>query len=176
VLERIPGAMLAISPMSPERGVIYERLFAAAGIEKGRVAVVPQGRDDAENQARYSLIDFVLDPLPYGGANGTIEALAMSIPVVTLVGRAHAERSSYSILTNLGVAQTIATSGREYVDIAVRLATDAGFGAEVRGAIRAGLERSPLTDMDAHTRNLEQAYLEALRQRFPAALSAVGHG
>jgi len=176
VLERIPKAILAISPMSPERLVIYERLFAAAGIAQARVAVVPQGRDDAENQARYSLVDFVLDPLPYGGVNGTIEALAMGVPVVTLVGRAHSERSSYSILTNVGAAHTVATSGREYVDIAVRLATDAGFAAEVRAAIGAGVERSPLTDMDAHTRNLEQAYVEALQQRFPAALADAANG
>jgi predicted O-linked N-acetylglucosamine transferase (SPINDLY family) len=176
VLERIPEAVLAISPMSPERRVIYDRLFSAAGIAEARVRVIPQGRDDAENQARYFLVDFVLDPMPYGGVNGTLEALGMIVPVVTLVGRAHAERSTYSILTNLGAAHTAATSGSEYVDIAVRLGTDPAFNAEVKAAIRAGLERSPLTDMDAHTRNLEQAYLEALRQRFPAALGAAENG
>lgn len=176
VLDRIPDAILAISPMSPERRVIYDRLFAAAGIAQARVRVVPRGRDDAENQARYSLVDFVLDPMPYGGVNGTLEALGMIVPVVTLVGRAHAERSTYSILTNLGAAHTVATSGGEYVDIAVRLATDGAFNAEVKAAIRAGLERSPLTDMDAHTRNLEQAYMEALRRRFPAALGVAENG
>jgi predicted O-linked N-acetylglucosamine transferase (SPINDLY family) len=176
VLERIPDAVLAISPMSPERRVIYDRLFSAAGIAEARVRVVPQGRDDAENQARYFLVDFVLDPMPYGGVNGTLEALGMIVPVVTLVGRAHAERSTYSILTNLGATHTIATSGSEYVDLAVRLATDPAFTAQVKAAIRAGLERSPLTDMDAHTRNLEQAYMEALRQRFPAALGAAENG
>ena len=176
VLERIPGAILAISPMSPERRVIYERLFSAAGIAEDRVRVVPQGRDDAENQARYRLIDFALDPMPFGGVNGTLEALGMIVPVVTLVGRAHGERSTYSILTNLGAAHTVATSGSEYVDLAVRLATDPAFMAQVRAAIRAGIERSPLTDMDAHTRNLEQAYTEALRERFPAALGAAENG
>jgi predicted O-linked N-acetylglucosamine transferase (SPINDLY family) len=54
----------------------------------------------------------------------------------------------------------------------VRLATDRAFMAEVRAAIRAGLERSPLTDMVAHTRHLERAYLQALEQRYPAALAA----
>jgi predicted O-linked N-acetylglucosamine transferase (SPINDLY family) len=176
VLERIPEAILAISPMSPERRAIYGRLFSAAGIAEARVRVVPQGRDDAENQARYSLVDFVLDPMPFGGVNGTIEALGMIIPVVTLVGRAHAERSSYSILANLGVTHTVATSGSEYVELAVRLATDPAFSAEVKAAIRSGLERSALTDMDAHTRNLEQTYMEALRQRFPAALGAAENG
>src|SRR5262249_7365613 len=81
VLERIPRGILAISPMAPERRVIYERLFAAAGIAAARVAVVPQGRDDAENQARYSLVDFVLDPMPYGGVHRTPEALATARPL-----------------------------------------------------------------------------------------------
>jgi predicted O-linked N-acetylglucosamine transferase (SPINDLY family) len=176
VLERIPSAVLAISPVSPERRVVYGRLLSAAGIPEARVRVVPQGRDEAENQARYSLVDFALDPMPYGGVNGTLEALDMNVPVVTLVGRKHGERSTYSILANLGVTQTVATSGSEYIEIALRLATDAAFKAEVEAAIRAGLQRSPLTDMDAHARHLEHAYLQALEQRYPAALAAIRNG
>jgi protein O-GlcNAc transferase len=176
VLERIPNAVLALSPASPERREVYGRLLAAAGIALDRVRVLPQGRDDAENQARYGLIDFVLDPMPFGGVNGTLEALDMNVPVVTLVGRKHSERCGYSILSNLGVPQTIAASGSEYVAIAVRLATDPAFKAEVQDAIRAGLARSPLTDMPAHTRHLEQAYLQALERRYPAALAAARDG
>jgi predicted O-linked N-acetylglucosamine transferase (SPINDLY family) len=100
----------------------------------------------------------------------------MNVPVVTLVGRKHGERSTYSILANLGVTQTVATSRSEYVEIAQRLATDAAFKAEVKAAIRAGLQHSPLTDMAAHTRNLEQAYRQALELRYPAALAAAGNG
>ena len=81
------------------------RIAAAAGIDSRRIVFLPQGRDDAENQARYRLVDFVLDPMPYGGVNGTLEALDMGVPVVTLVGKRHAERTSYSILANLGVTR-----------------------------------------------------------------------
>jgi tetratricopeptide (TPR) repeat protein len=174
VLERIPNATLALSPSSPERREVYAWLLSAAGIPLSRVCVLPQGRDEAENQARYGLIDFTLDPMPYGGINGTLEALDMNVPVVTLVGRRHGERCGYSILTNLGVPQTIAASGSDYVAIAVRLATDPAFKAEVKAAIRAGIERSPLTDMPAYTRHLEQAYLQALERSYPAALAAAG--
>jgi predicted O-linked N-acetylglucosamine transferase (SPINDLY family) len=134
---------------------------------------MPQGRNDAENQARYSVVDFVLDTMPYGGVNGTLEALDMGVPVVTLVGKRHGERTSYSILANLGVTQTVADTGREYVDIAVRLAQDPAFMREVRAAIGAGLANSPLTDMPGHARNLERAYLAALAQRYPAALDDI---
>jgi predicted O-linked N-acetylglucosamine transferase (SPINDLY family) len=132
--------------------------------------MLPQGRSEAENQARYSLIDFVLDPMPFGGVNGTLEALDMGVPVVTLCGARHGERTTFSILSNLGVTDTVAHSGGEYLAIATRLASDAQFAARVRESIRRQLARSPLTDMRQHTRNLEDAYLRALAERSPAIL------
>ena len=111
------------------------------------------------------MLDFALDPLPYGGVNSTLEALDMSVPVVTLRGRKHGERTSYSILANLGVTQTVASSGSEYVEIAVRLAKDRAFRSEVKVAIASGIASSALTDMPAHTRALEAAYERALEQR-----------
>jgi predicted O-linked N-acetylglucosamine transferase (SPINDLY family) len=171
VLARVPKAKLAFSPVNPALRASFERLVAAAGIGSDRILFVPQGRDDAENQARYALIDFVLDPMPYGGANGTLEALDMRVPVVALVGRRHAERTSYSILVNLGVTATIAESGSEYVAIAERLATDPAFMREVRAAIDAGLRQSTLTDALAHTRSLERAYVAALAAKAPEALA-----
>ncbi len=176
VLAQVPRARLAFSPTRPSFQASYLRLAAAAGIAPERLLFLPQGRDDAENQARYGLVDFVLDPMPYGGANGTLEALDMGVPVVTLVGRRHSERTSYSMLANLGVTQTVAQGGREYVDIAVRLAREPAFMREVRAAIAAGLARSPLTDAIGHTRHLEAAYVEALRQRAPDALQAAEAG
>jgi predicted O-linked N-acetylglucosamine transferase (SPINDLY family) len=176
ILERVPDAVLAVSPRSPEQRAIYGRLFFTAGIAQSRVCLVPQGRDEAENRARYNIVSLVLDPMPFGNANGTLEPLDMGVPVVTLAGRRHGERCAYSILANLGVMQTVAQSGQEYVEIAVRLATDAAFRTEVSAAIRNALEHSALTDMDAHTRHLEQAYLRALEQRYPAALRAERDG
>jgi predicted O-linked N-acetylglucosamine transferase (SPINDLY family) len=170
VLDRIPRALIAISPLSPGVGEAQRRLFAAAGIDPQRTILVPAGRDEAENQARYHVVDLVLDPLPYGGVNGTLEALDMGVPVVTLCGRRHGERSTYSILANLGVLDTVAHSENEYAAIAARLADDRAFMTHVRAAIRTDLAGSRLTDMDAHTRNLERAYVTALEKRYPTAL------
>jgi predicted O-linked N-acetylglucosamine transferase (SPINDLY family) len=170
VLKRIPRSCFAFSPVSPRQRHLYRRIAGAAGIPPQRLVFVPQGRNDEENQARYELVDFVLDPLPFGGVNGTLEALDMGVPVVTLVGARHGERTSYSILANLGVAATVANSGPEYVEIAARLATDRSFMAEVRAAIRNGIAASKLTDMPGHTRSLEAAYEEALRLKCPEAL------
>jgi predicted O-linked N-acetylglucosamine transferase (SPINDLY family) len=176
VLDSIPRARLAFSPVNPGARSLYLRLAGVAGIPAERLVFLPQGRDDAENQARYTIVDFVLDTMPYGGANGTLEALDMGVPVVTLAGRRHQERTSYSILANLGVTETVAQGGREYVEIAVRLADDAAFMASVRAAIGIRLADSPLTDMAGHTRHLEAAYLAALEERCPEALAAARSG
>jgi predicted O-linked N-acetylglucosamine transferase (SPINDLY family) len=167
VLDRAPQTLLAISPLSPEARGVYVRLLGSANIPLQRVVLLPQGRNDEENQARYNVVDFTLDPLPYGGVNGTLEALDMGVPVVTLCGKKHSERTSYSILENLGVRETVAASGSEYVDIAVRLATDSQFMSRVKAAIRSGLAHSTLTDMPRHTRALEAAYEEALARARP---------
>ena len=171
VLRRVPSAVLAISPMRAELATAFRHLFAAGGIPRERIVVVPQGRNEAENQARYRLVDFVLDPMPFGGVNGTLEALDMGVPVVTLCGKRHGERTSYSILTNLGVTDTIASSGSEYIELAVRLGRDDAFMQSVRERIRAGLRQSRLTDMDAHVRSLETAYRSAVAGRAPGSTS-----
>jgi predicted O-linked N-acetylglucosamine transferase (SPINDLY family) len=176
ILERIPRARIAFSPADARFRDSYVRLATAAGIAPDRLYFLPQGRDDAEQQARYELIDFVLDPMPFGGVNGTLEALDMGTPVVTLLGGRHGERTSYSILANLGVTATVARTEREYVEIAVRLAADAAFMRDLRGAILAGLARSPLTDQAAHARALEHAYLSALAARAPEVLRSAGIG
>ncbi|MFO1305832.1 MAG: tetratricopeptide repeat protein [Burkholderiales bacterium] len=164
VLERIPEALIAFSPANPAMRASYVRIAKAAGIAEDRLLFLPQGRTDEESQARYHLIDFVLDTMPFGGVNGTIEALDMNVPVVTLAGKRHGERTSYSILENLGVRETIAQSGRDYVAIAERLARDASFRANVKRAIASGMASSPLVDMPRHTRNLEAAYVSAIER------------
>ena len=165
VLERLPQAYLVFSPLTAEARPHYLKRVAEAGIAASRVVFIASSVDEAVNQGRYSVVDISLDPLPYGGANGTIEALDMGVPVVTLCGKRHGERSSFSILKNLGVEETIAQSGQEYVGIVERLTNDGAFCAAVKAKIRAGLRQSPLVDMDAHTRNLEAAYLQALREK-----------
>jgi predicted O-linked N-acetylglucosamine transferase (SPINDLY family) len=174
VLARVPRALLLFSPLDPALRDVYRRLVRSAGIDESRIAFVAASPDETINQARYALVDLVLDPTPFGGVNGTLEALDAGVPVVTLLGKRHGERTSHSILANLGVTSTTAQTGRDYVELAVRLAQDAAFRAQVRRDIQAGLAHSPLTDMQAHARHLEAAYVEALARACPQALSAAG--
>ncbi|MCL2297401.1 MAG: tetratricopeptide repeat protein [Proteobacteria bacterium] len=173
VLEKNPQSKLVFSPLSPVHMQVYQNVMKSAGIGEDRYLFLPMPTDKALRQARYSIIDFVLDPMPYGNVNGTLEPLNAGVPVVILVGRRHGERSSYSILKNLGETRTIAHSGKEYIEIAARLSQDKAFMAEVREGMRRGLEHSPLVDMKQHCRNLEEAYIRALEMKAPEVIGEI---
>ena len=162
ILERVPGALLAFSPIKDAERPIYLRRVAGFGIPEERVAFIPMAQDDAVARSRYRLVDVVLDTLPYTGGDTTAAALDMGVPVVTRVGVRHAERVSYSLLSHLGVTETVAHSDDEYVAIACRLAEDPAWRAGVAEAIAVKLPGSGLADAKRYARSLEHAYEHAL--------------
>lgn len=163
ILDAVPRAYLAFSPLrDDERSTILRRV-AGLGIPEGRLRFVPYRRDDeATNRARYALVDVALDTLPYTGGDTTSAALAAGVPVVTLVGQRHAERMTYSILKHLGLEETIAATDDAYVALAIRLAEDQAFRTSQRAAIKRAYADSRLTDPVRYARALEQAYVRAL--------------
>jgi protein O-GlcNAc transferase len=165
ILERLPGARLAFSPNAPWLRDTYPAILDAAGIDRARAIMLPQGRSEGENLGRYAIVDLVLDPMPFGNVNGTLEPLNMGVPVVTLAGRTHGERTGYSILANLGETRTVATTGKEYVEIAVRLGSDAAFMRDVRLSLRERFAATVLADPADYARRLEAAYTSALAAR-----------
>ncbi|MEE8428324.1 MAG: hypothetical protein V3S33_02320, partial [Gammaproteobacteria bacterium] len=99
-----------------------------------------------------------LDTFPYNGTTTTCEALWMGVPVITLVGEAHVQRVSYSILTNIGKPELAAHTESEYIEKATRLATSDVELKEIRADIGEKLRSSILCDSLKFTRQLEAAY------------------
>ena len=69
-------------------------------------------------------------------------------------------RSAASILEELGLADWIAPSIDDFVELAVARAADTRALASLRQALRERLRASPLTDMPRFVRDLEAAYRE----------------
>ena len=92
----------------------------------------------------------------------------MGIPVVTRVGERQAERMSLSLLSHLGVTDTVAHSDAEYVAMACRLADDAVWRADVAAKIVDKFPRSDFNDTRRYAACLEDAYARALAIKFGA--------
>jgi predicted O-linked N-acetylglucosamine transferase (SPINDLY family) len=136
----------------------YIRLFAEAGIEAGRIDLLPR-LEPVENHLRaYDRVDIALDPFPYNGTTTTCEALWMGVPVVTWAGVGHVARVGASILTHCGLSELVADSEAGYIATAVGLARDPPRLAHLRGTMRQRLEGAPLSDHKAFARAVESSY------------------
>jgi protein O-GlcNAc transferase len=162
ILERVPRSVLAFSPHQNAARGLFVRRLEGFGIEASRIVFVPWTMREAQDRARYRLVDIVLDTMPYTGGDTTAAALDMGVPVVTRVGERAAERMTYSLLAHLGVTDSVGLTDDAYVDIACHLARDSGLRKSIALAIEAKLPGSGLGDLDRYTRSLETAYERAV--------------
>jgi predicted O-linked N-acetylglucosamine transferase (SPINDLY family) len=160
VLAAVPASRLMLligeaeNPAARQR---VEALFARHGIAPERLQLVGR-RPLAEYLALHQQVDIALDPFPYNGGTTSVHSLWMGVPVVTLAGSTAVSRVGVTILANAGLAELIAQSVDEYVEIARSLAQDTARLGRMRAGLRADLQASPLFDAEALTRALEESY------------------
>ncbi len=168
ILSRVPNSRLVIKARLAGEVVVQAHVreeFARHGIEAERVEMRGFMASREAHLDSYDEIDIALDTFPYNGTTTTCEALWMGVPVVTLVGRVHAQRVGYSILKNIGVEETIAETEEAYVEQAVALARDWWRLGELRREVASAIRGSILCDPERFTRQLEELYLEAWRRK-----------
>ncbi|HEY2341930.1 MAG TPA: tetratricopeptide repeat protein [Chthoniobacteraceae bacterium] len=160
ILRRTPGARFLLhAPEGSCRRRVYERM-AQAEVNSDRLEFV--GRQNWNGYVQsLSRIDLALDPFPYGGGVSTCDALWMGTPVVGLAGLAPVGRGALSILRNLGLAELVAETPRDYVEIATKLARDRVCLEAHRSTLRVRMERSPLRDVRAYGQAVEVIYRKA---------------
>ncbi len=160
VLREVPDALLLLKAPSLRdenvRALLLAR-FAEQGVAAERLVFRgPCGLN--EMMREYGEVDIALDPTPYNGGTTTLQALWMGVPVVTLEGGNFVGRMGASFLDTLGNPSWVARDEAGYVAIASNLAYQCGRLREGREALRQRMAASPLCDIAAYTRNLENLY------------------
>jgi predicted O-linked N-acetylglucosamine transferase (SPINDLY family) len=166
ILARVQRAILLFSPSTSTEHAGLRRQLAGHGIDPARAAFIARGADEAAAHARYAVVDLVLDTIPYTGGDTTLAALDAGIPVITLAGTRHAERMGASILLHMGLGGLVADSEEAYVDLAVRLASDADARARAADEVAARFAAAAPLFPTRYTRDLEAA-LDAARATTP---------
>lgn len=119
-----------------------EAAFAAEGLAAGDYCVFLPRLSPERFLAVGAVCDVFLDSIGWSGFNSTLEASVNDLPVVTLPGELMRGRHSLAVLRAMGVTETIASSLDDYVALAVRLATDPAWRAEIRAKIAANKHRA----------------------------------
>lgn len=146
--------------------------FSNAGVAQERILF--EGYSPRkELLSAYARVDVALDPFPFGGGTTTAEALWMGVPVVTKHGDRWAGRVSESILRTAGLGELVARNEDEYVEIAVRLASDIDYLKMLRAGLRDRLLHSPLCQAKHFTKHLEAAYRSMWSARCKCACKRV---
>jgi protein O-GlcNAc transferase len=159
ILVRAPDARLLLEIVGIDSEEFRRETMARLvrlGLPLDRVILEPRRRSN--QYVLYNKIDVALDPFPVNGCTTSLDGLRMGAPVITLAGEYYTARMGVTILNNIGLPELIAQDEAAYVDLAVKLATDATKLRAVRHNLRQKMADSRMMDFAAFARELEAAY------------------
>ncbi|MCC6474209.1 MAG: tetratricopeptide repeat protein [Burkholderiales bacterium] len=141
ILERDPAARIVlIEARRAWAQRLLARLAPRLGESLARVVLLPQQRTPTGLNL-VSCMDVLLDPVHFGGNNSSVEGLALGVPVVTLPAPRLRGRFTLGHYLELGEMGCVAQSAQAYIDLALRLGTDAEARREASERILAGCDR-----------------------------------
>ncbi|MEO8101640.1 MAG: tetratricopeptide repeat protein [Betaproteobacteria bacterium] len=170
--DRVPEAVFLIAPPDADDALPIQNILVAAGIDAARMrslpALHPASYSRSRDLALAAAVDVILDTVPASDYVSARQSLLEGIPIVTMPGRMPDERVAFALLSQLGETATVAASGRDYVDIATRLAASRverlAWQARVRARWQGGSAADMPFSMQQFTRRHEDAVLRAVAE------------
>ena len=163
VLTANPNSDLILKSISFSEHDEQERirkLFRTRGLSDDRLIVLPWIKGWENHMALYKEMDVALDPIPYGGATTTCEALTMGVPVLSLAGPGMVGRLSASVLASAGQSEWIAKTKIEYIELSEQAAKRGIRDRKERELLRQLTQSSNLGKPKQLARGLEKTYKE----------------
>lgn len=154
ILERLPESRLIMkSHYSPSLQAWIREQFGAQSAQ----VEIRGATSSYDHKLSYADVDLCLDPFPQTAGVSGCDGLYMGVPMVTLVGERAIQRTSASLLTNLGLTDFIAETEDAYVEKAVAwVTTRKGELSAIRHGLRERLVASVICT--GYTEAVEAAY------------------
>lgn len=157
ILRGVPRSVLWCLALPPAAIRNLRSYAAAHGVDPSRLVFAP-----FEQQPRYlarqRLGDLFLDAIHHNAMTTACDALGAGLPVLTMRGATMASRAGESLLRAAGLPDLVAAGHREFIQTAVRLASEPSLLSEVRGRLSRNRNTAPLFDTVGRVRELEQAF------------------
>jgi predicted O-linked N-acetylglucosamine transferase (SPINDLY family) len=138
------------------------RAFARKGLDAGDFVAFVPWQSAPQFHGWLKRADVFLDTVGFSGFNTAMQAVECGLPIVTREGRFMRGRLASGILRRAGLHELVAASDEEYVALAVRLAKDAAYRAEIRERIAAA--RGILFEDMAPIRGMEDFLVQTARR------------
>ena len=115
--------------------LLHSRLraaFSSSGLDFDRHVKFIPWLKRPEFQGLMKRADVFLDPIGFSGFNTAIQAVECGLPIVTREGRFMRGRLAGAILDHMKLSDLVAKTEVAYIDLAVKLASDAEFRESVQ--------------------------------------------
>lgn len=162
LLESTPGSVLWLLGAARAEGNLRGEALCR-GIAPDRLVFAPDLKQ-SDHLGRLQLADLVLDTMPYGAHTTASDALFAGVPVVTCAGETFPSRVAGSLLHAIGLPELIAADEDDYLAVALALAGEPDLLEACKARLRHNRLTTPLFDVGAYTRALEDLY-ETMWQR-----------
>ena len=164
ILARVPNSVLWLLQPTPEAQINLAEAAGAADVDPARIVYGPF-LPKPQHLARLRFADLVLDTFLYNAHTTATDALWSGVPVVTLTGGTFASRVATSLLHAVQCPGLATRNEEDYVELAVKLATDKNRLARIRNGLSTSGQRS-LFNTTHYVKNLEEAYEDMYAQQF----------
>jgi predicted O-linked N-acetylglucosamine transferase (SPINDLY family) len=177
VLEAVPNSRLMLSVVSDEAAEAITQRLVQYGLPADRLYLLSKTEGHREYMERFNQIDIALDTFPFNGITTTCECLWMGVPEVSLAGSTTVSRVGRSILHAVDLGELSATTPQQFVNAAVKLASDSSALEALRLGMRDRMLVSPLMDHIGFAAKLESVYRQIWQQWLSGAGSSerLGH-
>ena len=171
ILGQVPDSVLwLLADNEPAR----ENMLTCAdqhGIDRERLIFAPRVAPD-EYLARFALADLFLDTFPYNAGATANDVLWMGTPILTRSGKTYISRMAGSLLTSVGLPELITETVADYERMAVNLGRHPTRCESYRRYLTEHGRQSPLFDVPALVREIEQGYARLAQERWQRAVHA----
>ena len=140
------------------KNLIKKRFQATFPDVSDRVIFVPR-MDRNKYMGLTMLADAMLDVPSFSGGNSSLEAFAMSVPIVTWPGEFMRSRVTAGYYTQMGLNELIASSSENYIELAYKLAHDGTFKNHMHAEIKENSHK--LYERMEVVREMEVFFIEA---------------
>jgi nucleotidyltransferase substrate binding protein (TIGR01987 family) len=165
ILTQVEGSVLWLMMRNEATRNNLQQEASKRGVDPARLVFASRIPALEDHLARYQLADLFLDTTPYNAHTTAADALFVGLPVLTCRGHSFASRVASSLLYAIGLPELITDHLTEYEQRAVQLAKDPSLLATIREKLKAHRATYPLFDTDRYCRDLEQAYLDMMKQQ-----------
>lgn len=164
LLKEVPGSVLWFYTGRNDLKDVVRAEAEKRGVDRRRI--ITTGLMDPEyHLARLKHADLFLDTFNVNAHTTASDALWAGLPVVTKLGEQFAARVAGSILTAAGLPDLVTTTAKKYYEVALRVAQDPDYLADIRARVKESHTSSPLYDTKGYTKDFE-ALLEKAFQNY----------